>query len=315
MRRIMTGVLVLLLAAGCSDPLRNVDKLSDVPLAEDAASVDALPGAVESSAEGGFLTAQADSPTPIPAEPKPKGGLLGFFAGKAAKAKSSPSAGDALEGSVGDDTALSVPSEDAVQETQVAALSPSGGSDRKSGGGGLFGFLGGGGAKTPDPNAPDNRQVGPGVTLPFGEIARICALPERALGTLVERYPERGRGYALYDSKPGNNAAHNWYLTGFDDGCARQFTAALAMFGAPEMHEQLRYGLPSASVPYSPTDTAYEQVKSRVCGARTGQPCGRKIGALSKDTAFVSVYERFGGSSGWNDLLLHDGDVVASDLN
>lgn len=56
-----------------------------------------------------------------------------------------------------------------------------------------------------------------------------------------------------------------FYVTGFKDNCPRQFTAVLALFGSPQIHDQLRYGKPSKLDPYSTTDKAYEKMKSPVC--------------------------------------------------
>lgn len=343
MRHAMTTLLVLLLLAGCSsDPLRNVEKLSQVELAENAPSAEALPDAAEGSEDGGFLTASDENAVPVATADVQRRGLLGFFRRKADSAQQAP-ARDASQGNVTSGPVPDAANSDAAGTVGARVISDSAGTEIASGAdgvapqpeavqtaaltsqpaperrsrGGFFSRLRGGGAGGGGSNASgasDGPQGSLDVTLPFGQVATLCNVPDRALGKLVERFPKSGRGYALFDSRPGDNAAHSWFLTGFDDGCARQFTAALAMFGAPEMHEQLRYG-PAASLPYSATDTAYEQVKSRVCGARRGQPCGRKIDRLSQNTVFVSVYDRFGGSSTWKDMLLHDGDILAADFN
>ena len=170
------------------------------------------------------------------------------------------------------------------------------------------GLLSGGGAPgTIEDSAP-------GAALPLGQLARACGVSGRALGRQVAAYPENRPRYRLYDSAPGTAAAHSFYVTGFDDGCARRFTAALAVFGPPAMHEQLRYGLPATVQPYSTTDRAYETVKSRVCGVARKKPCGGRIGRLEKDTVFLSIYERYGTASRWANLLLHDGAVMAQDV-
>ncbi len=156
--------------------------------------------------------------------------------------------------------------------------------------------------------------VGRSVVLPYGKIARVCDMPKRALGKKVAQHPEKRRRYVLHDSDPGNTAPHTFYLTGFDDGCARQFTASVAIFGSVGMHEQLRYGLPADVQPYSDTDKAYEKLKSRVCGVRRKKPCGSKIGRLENDTVFLSIYENFGGNQRWSNLLLHSGRVLAQDI-
>ncbi|MBE9637793.1 hypothetical protein [Salipiger mangrovisoli] len=175
--------------------------------------------------------------------------------------------------------------------------------------GGLLGWLGGQAAAV-KAAGPDARQVPFGTPLPQGEIARVCGVPERRLGLPVARYPENRRGYVLYDSRPGTSAPRALYLTGFDDGCARQVTGALALFGDPELHEQLRYGLAGRTLPRGRVDGAYETVKAEVCGVAAGRPCGRAMSRLARDTAFVSVYPSFGSASYVN-LLLHDGQVIA----
>jgi hypothetical protein len=161
---------------------------------------------------------------------------------------------------------------------------------------------------------PDAREVTVGTTLPFGEIGRVCAARGSALGREVARFPERGRGYRLYDSAPGTTAPHLFYVTGFRDGCPRQFTAALAIFGAPSMYEQLRYGNASKDRHNSATDKAYEKVKSQVCSVPRRKPCGRKIKSLERDTVFISAYERFESNARWADILVHDSAVLAANI-
>ncbi len=152
-----------------------------------------------------------------------------------------------------------------------------------------------------------------GTVLPYGEVAKICGLTPRQMGKQVAQYPEKRPKHRLYDGDPGNTELHSFYLTGFADGCARQFTAALAMFGSVEMHEQLRYGLPAEVQPYSDTDKAYERLKRKICGKPKRKPCGGQIGKLARDTVFLSIYERFDGSARWSNLLLHRGELVAQD--
>jgi hypothetical protein len=89
-------------------------------------------------------------------------------------------------------------------------------------------------------------------------------------------------------------------------------TAALVMFGDLATHETMRYATPGAA-PYGAVDTAYEEVKGRVCGAASGQPCGARLDALAVDTAFVSVYPAFGGAES-GEILLHRGEVLAAEF-
>ena len=105
-----------------------------------------------------------------------------------------------------------------------------------------------------------------GTILRYGEVARVCdARGQSSLGGWLGKAPSSGRGYALFDSAPDSTGPQTFYVTGFRDRCPRQFTAALALFVSPEVHEQLRYGRPSKLYPYSTTDKAYEKVKSSVC--------------------------------------------------
>lgn len=151
-----------------------------------------------------------------------------------------------------------------------------------------------------------------GTVLSYGEVARVCDAERKPLGRKLDKAPARGKGYALYDSNPDSAGPRTFYVTGFSDGCPRQFTAALALFGAPSMHEQLRYGRPGSEYPYSSTDKAYEKVKSSVCGVSKRKPCGSKISQLERSTVFISTYERFSDNARWADILIHDGVVLAA---
>ncbi|SLN45115.1 hypothetical protein PSA7680_02295 [Pseudoruegeria aquimaris] len=193
---------------------------------------------------------------------------------------------------------------------------------------GLFAGLFGGGtaAADADPETPATRRLeefgvaaeategaAPIGPLAFGEMRKVCGVRGKALGKEVDRFPETGRGFRLYDSAPGSTAPRLHSVTGFKDGCARQFTAGLAMLGAPLTHETLRYDPLVKSIPYSQTDTAYEQIKRSVCGKGRGKPCeGNGAKRMEKTTAFITVYERFGGAS-HTEILIHDGKVVAQD--
>ena len=130
----------------------------------------------------------------------------------------------------------------------------------------------------------------------------------------MARHPERGPKYRVYDSAPGNLGLHTLYVTGFDDGCPRQVTAALAVFGSAGMYEALRYAVPAKARSKKPTDKAYETVKAQQCGVSRSQPCGAKISRIEKGTVFLSLYNRFEGAQGWTNLLISDGRVMARDI-
>lgn len=134
------------------------------------------------------------------------------------------------------------------------------------------------------------------------------------MGKKIAQYPKRRPKYRIYDTKPGSVGRRSFYITGFPDGCARQFTAALAMFGSPALHELMRYGPGGDALPYAKTDAAYDKIKRRVCNVGKRRPCGASISKLERGTAFVSIYERYEVNSRWAEVLLHDGAVLASDI-
>lgn len=323
MFRFAAILIVSSLLAGCaSDPLSGVPRLSDTDVSDSEIQA--------------ALREDTDTPAedaPALSEPQSTGFFGRFFGGGATVSEDEAVVSGGPE-TAEPDTDASVPETDAEagDVVETAAAEP----PRR----GLLGFLSRAARsaqseespqlaaappqtstdaavparKGPSPDAPDYRIVPMGTVLPYGVLARVCDVPNRRLGSRVERYPERGNGYAIYDSEPGNTAPHTFYVTGFDDGCARQFTAALAMFGSPETHEQLRYGLPSKVQPYSSTDAAYETLKSRVCRVSKGKPCGSSMLRFARNTAFVSVYERFGSNPVWKTILLHDGEVIETDI-
>jgi len=305
------------LLAACGDPLSRVDKLSSVDLAEDTPIVSALPDPAQQVRTRGLFSGlfrrdaapepvtdvQTDAAVsaaiavepekvaavtqPVPeATSQPRRGLFGLLAGARAKEKEQTS--------------------DAVQ-VRTAALTPTlkprgltENTPRRNN-------------RTRKHKGPDAQIVPFGTTLPSGVVARVCDLPAGRLGKQIEKFPARGNGYKLIDSKPGSERTRPFYVTGFDDNCARTFTAALALFGSPTMHEQLRYGLPSKVQPYSLTDRAYEGIKRSVCGVAKNKSCGAKISKLEKNTVFVSIYDRIGSNASWSNILIHDGWVLAAD--
>ncbi len=158
---------------------------------------------------------------------------------------------------------------------------------------------------------PDATLIEPGTALPYGVIARVCKLKRSEMGREVERSSDGKGKFRLYDSAPGNTAMHAYYITGFDDGCPRQVSAALAVFGDVARHEFLRYGPASKGQPWSETDASYEQIKRKVCKVGKGKPCGNNLTKLEKSTSFLTVYNSFVGAASWRNILLHDGSVVA----
>lgn len=159
--------------------------------------------------------------------------------------------------------------------------------------------------------------VARGVTLPFGTLGVTCETPKKDMGKRVDQFPREGRAvWQLYDTNPTSTTPRTQYITGFKDGCARQVTASLVVFGAPSLHEVHRYSKARAKATWSKADTKYEALKSKLCGVGRKSPCpSNKLGALEKDMAFVSVYKRFGDTDDWMELLLHKGKVVTEELH
>lgn len=325
MHRALTGLVMALALAGCGDPLDKVEHFSDVELAENEPVAAALPSPEELAREGGIFASLFNGAKP--AEPAKEDETIAADAGTVdAVTTDAPQTGAAE----GDAAPLVEPEKrrglfgllragtttDANAQAagvQTVSLSPeitetapqARVSEEKRGG--LFG-----GGRAARASGPDMLDVPLGAVLPYGAIARVCDAGRGQMGTKIDKAPARGNGFTLYDSNPQSTVARTFFITGFSDGCARQFTAALAMFGAPSMHEQLRYGRPAEEYPYSDTDKAYEKVKSQICRVGKRKPCGSAIGRLEKDTVFVSTYEHFGNNARWADILLHDGHVMAA---
>ncbi|MEQ3625778.1 MAG: hypothetical protein ABNH26_03710 [Celeribacter sp.] len=141
----------------------------------------------------------------------------------------------------------------------------------------------------------------------FGEVARICGVPERGLGT---KSAEAG-DYTLYDSQPGTRGPRTLFLTGFDDGCVRAVTGTLAMFGSLQLYDMLMHGAGGAHVPEGATGVAFNTLRQRTC---RGECTSRQYDRMSRDTAILSVYDRAGDSRNM-ELLLHNGDLLATAVN
>ncbi len=148
---------------------------------------------------------------------------------------------------------------------------------------------------------------------PLGELVTACDTPKRQYGKKIAGRDDLA-GFILYDSDPTTTEPRDFFLTGFDDGCARRFTAAVALLGDLNLHETMRYALPASVLPYSKTDTAYETVKRKICAVPKGKPCGDKFNSLEKSTAMLTVYETFGGTGEWAEILIHKGKVLAADV-
>jgi len=296
--------LLLLMLAGCfGSP--ELPLIADVELAEDAP-------------ESGLVAADGDAPetvlqelqsvenvpkieTDLAAEPeKPRRGLLGLFRRKPAPDVSSEST-EQQESAEGADS--EIPTETKEGDVEIAAIAPPKESGSRNGG--LFGLFG--------QKADPSEQVEPGTILPYGKIGVACAVRGKALGKEVDRFPAKGKGYRLYDSDPSTTQPRTHYLTGFKDGCPRQFTASLALLASPVLHEQLLFAEKSSQQHSNAADKAFEKIRKQICRVGRGKPCPEKrINALEKSMVFVTTYERFGGNASWEEILVHKGVLAAS---
>lgn len=323
MRHILLGLGAALLLSACGDPLRDVTRLSDVSATDASTAVAASPG--EASATGGglfgrLLNRQPDDPTnaavdaaladanvdtgsaePIilQTQPEPeRGGLFGLFR----RGQTTQVAQPTLEAEVLDNPT----------PTEVVAIAvPQATPDRpRRGLAGLF-------RRSPDSPLPsgsgtDGADVPAGSVMPFGAIGRVCGLRTRELGTQVDA----AAGYRIYDTIPNSTAPRPFYVTGFDDNCARTFTGAVVVTGDVQTHEFVRYQGSNERIAYTPTDNAYEALKASVCRVGRGQPCGARTDRLNRNTQFITVYNFFGGTfsavpTKWAQILIHDGQLLA----
>ena len=291
MRHILLSFGMVSMLAACGDPLRNMARLSDVPASDAAATVAESPAEARTTGQGLFgrlLNRQPDDPTNA--------------AVQAALA----------------DAAVASENADAVQATEASASAaiapePAAPTERR----GLFGLFRGGNADAPDAprTGPDAQDISAGAVMPFGEIARVCDVARRDLGTQIDG----GGGFTIYDTIPNSTAPRPFYITGFSDDCARTFTGAVVVTGDVETHEFVRYRPSNERLAYTETDNAYEALKASVCRVGRGQPCGARLDRLDRNTHFITVYNFFGGTfsavpTEWAQILVHDGRVLAMSI-
>lgn len=300
--RALTVLCLPLVIAACGDPLGDVDRLSDVNIPQDAAAATVAP----------LPSEQADAP-----------GFLARMLGGAFSSTEPDAGSDAVilpDGALGDALVLDAAAAGMVPptgtdmipgDTEMDVVSaPDPPADRRSG---IFGLLDRLGTAQPNgtsSSGPDAEVVPRGTTLAYGEIATVCGLSRRELGRPIGDES----GYTVYDTDLGSTLLRTHYVTGFDDGCARQFRAALVLFGDVGTHEVIRYSDGTRDLAYSDTDNAYEEIKARVCRVSTRQPCGSSLDRLARRTTFLTVYANFGTNPEWADILLSDGEVVAMDF-
>lgn len=285
MRHILLGLGLISVMAGCGDPLRNVTRLSDVNVADGAASVAQTPAEARNTGGGLFSRLMSRSPD------DPTNAAVDAAIIEASAATPEPPE-----------------TEPEVQAAPAPVAEPE--TERRGLFGGLF-------RRSPDiPRAgPDLQQVSAGTVMPFGQIARVCGMRGAEFGTQVDA----GAGYKLFDTIPKSTSPRPFYLTGFDDNCARTFTGAVVITGDVQTHEFVRYRPSNEAIPYTTTDATYEALKAGVCRVGRGQPCGPETQSLNRNTQFITVYNFFGGTfsavpTEWAQILVHDGEVLAMSI-
>ncbi|MCX7567338.1 hypothetical protein OS189_13380 [Sulfitobacter sp. F26169L] len=317
--RFLPVVAVFLTLSACGDPLAGLDRLADVDIAEDKTVAAALPDAEEIAREGFLGTSAAEGAAPA-ATPDAEGDVEvaaasgGFLRGLIKRvAKTDPAeaiAADVAESQSGAVVIETTPVESASAIELVALpaeeVTPQAEPRKRRG---LFG----GGSSNKASKArtgPDARDVPYGTVLAFGEIARVCEARGKPMGKKIDGLGRRG--FTLHDSNPGIRDKRTFYVTGFQDNCPRQFTAANALFGAPSFYEQIRYSPAGQHLPYAATDKAYDKVKSSVCRAGKNKPCGKDIRKLDAGAAFVTAYQFHEHNGQWKEFLIYDGEVLAA---
>ena len=270
-------------------------------------------------------TAAADAPENAPgavalqAQPRVQtAGLFGLFTPRRPKA-AAPAA--ALPEQV-EPTAL--PAQEVGDETDIAAA-PDAAENIEDGADtaapapkkGLFARLAASAPRDAQKKAPRRTAstVAPGETVAFGVVGITCETRKSEMGTQVDQYPRNGRAiWRLYDTAPSSTGPRTQYITGFSDGCARQITGALVVFGSPDVHETHRYSKANKAS-WSEADNRYETIKTKYCGVAKKAYCpADRLSKLGNDLAFVSVYPRFGGYDRWLELLLHKGRLDTQQL-
>lgn len=318
----ITGFAIGLSA--CGDPLRDVARLGDVSVDGGGAAVSEAPSEARQTGGGLFgrlLNRTPEDPTnaaieaalddaqaaeaaePLPEAPA-RGGLFG--GNRTATAATGGTSSDVALADAATSEATVVPA--------AAAPAANPADPPRRGLAGLF-------RRAPDASVdvprsgPDSADVPPGTALPFGEIARACNVPRNDLGREIDNVA----GFRIYDTIPNTTAQRPFYITGFDDNCARTFTGAVVISGDVESHEYVRYQPSNERIGYTSVDNAYEALKAGFCRVGRGQPCGARTDRLNQNTQFITVYGFFGGNfsavpTEWVQILVHDGRVLAVDL-
>ncbi|WP_166416963.1 hypothetical protein [Cochlodiniinecator piscidefendens] len=334
----LRGLVFVMLLSGCFNRAADLPLLSETDVEVDAPTAELAASETEPPSLFGRLfgrddVAEEEQDQPVPQneqtedstpeenadvseaveEPARRGGLFGFFRRNAAPIAIETEA-EAQSETVTEPDVPELQEEVVTETTEDSELSiepaePSDAEDAaevetpRRGLAALF---------APRASMAPNPMDEPNAGLEFGTVGRVCAVRGAELGQEVDRYPDARRGYRLFDTNPGSLEPRVFHITGFEDGCARRVTGAIALLGSPAVHEAVRYSQAQSTVPYSVVDEAYENVRRATCRARRGLPCpDARMAGLQRSTGFLHLYGHFGQSDRWMEVLLSDGDVVA----
>ncbi len=310
MRLAMFGLLGMLLTGclGAPEPTPAQTPAGDVIVAESAVNNIVADPDVETpepaSEESQIAENIPDSPSVAVTPEKPRRGLAKLF-GRRKPRVSDAAPIEVEEAAVTTDDIASGSAEETEADEEKAATAPEPEARRPRKG--LFGPR-----RTKASQFP---QTDPDVMLPFGQIGSACGVRGKALGKEVDSIGRRGKGYKLYDTKPTQTGPRTHFLTGFKDGCPRQFTASLALLESPVLHEQLLSAVGDKAQHSTSADIAFQKIRAQVCRIGRGKACPEKhVEKMEQSMTFVTTYERFGGAARWTKILLHNGKVEANSL-
>lgn len=285
MRHLIASFVCAGLLAGCSNPWDHVPRIGDANVAN-----------------GGAAVAE------VPNESLQTGGLFDRLTDRQPDDQTNAAVEAALR-----DVGVVLETSEPISEAQVVPAAAANVATPRRGLAGIF-RRNSEGDEAPR-TGPDRTDVEPGAALAFGQIARVCGVPQSELGQLASNEA----GFRVYDSDPSATEPRAFYITGFNDDCARTFTGAVVVPGDVQTHEFVRYQSSNERIDYSSTDNAYEAIKASICRVGRGQPCGARTDRLNQNTHFVTVYGFFGGTfdavpTKWAQILLHDGEVLAMSI-
>lgn len=288
-RRWIWGALVAVGLAGCSPTPPN-----DVSVPPPESTV----AAISEGAPEVLVVSEDLPPPPLQETRSRRTGFLGIFRGTP-EATETPAPTEAPE----TETSVDGPDETTEETAAPTEAETADAAQPPRARGRLLGFLSQGGAARTTPTAAP-----PGIPT-FGPLVKACGVRKRDMGREVARSAGGGT-YRLFDTKPNSVAPRVHYLTGFRDECPRRIYGALVFFGSPLVHETKRYDR-SIKRGYSEADLAYEKVKGQVCNVGRAKPCpSRHQARLAKQVTLLTVYENFGSTREWLDVVLYKGRIA-----